>query len=103
MDRKANLKRKKARRSNKLSIMMITFIVFVLCGVIAIQMKDLGKQQKDLASQETQLQTQLAKQQQRTKDLEERKVYVQTKKYIEEAAGKLGYVYPDQIILKPEK
>ena len=38
----------------------------------------------------------------RKADLEERKVYVQTKQYIEEVAKeKLGLVNPDEILLKP--
>ena len=32
---------------------------------------------------------------------EERRVYVQTKQYIEEVAMKLGLVKPDEVLLKP--
>ena len=43
----------------------------------------------------------IANEEQRTEDLNEKKVYVKTKQYIEEVArDKLGLVNPDEIILK---
>jgi len=40
----------------------------------------------------------------RTKEIEERKLYPGTKKYIEDVArSQLGMVYPDEIIFEPEK
>jgi len=40
--------------------------------------------------------------QKRAAELEERRVYVQTKQYIEEVAKqKLGLVKPDEVLLKP--
>ena len=56
-----------------------------------------------LEKQEQVLNKKLSEEKQRTEELKERKIYVQTKQYIEEAAGKLGYIYPDQVILKPEE
>ena len=52
--------------------------------------------------QEQALQLQLEDAQDEAEYLEERKVYVQTKKYVEEVAKKIGYVYQDEIIYKPE-
>lgn len=47
---------------------------------------------------------QKTEEEQRTKELEERKIYVQTKQYIEEVAKeKLGLVMPDEILLKPSE
>ena len=40
----------------------------------------------------------------RTRELEEYKIYVQTKQYAEEVAKeKLGLVNPDEILLKPRQ
>ena len=51
---------------------------------------------------EENLEVQKQKELERKADLEERKVYVQTKQYIEEVAKeKLGLVNPDEILLKP--
>ena len=47
---------------------------------------------------------QLEAEEQRTKELQEYKIYVKTKQYAEEVAkDKLGLVYPDEILLKPTK
>lgn len=100
MSRRSEAKRKK---SNKMSIFLIGFIMMVLCGIMVIQISDMKEKQHELKLQESALKTQLAQQQKRTDDLEEEKVYVQTKKYVEEKAKEFGYVYPDEIILKPEK
>lgn len=53
---------------------------------------------------EENLQAQVDKEKERSKELEEYRVYVQTKQYIEEVAKqKLGLVNPDEILLKPKK
>ena len=59
---------------------------------------------KDLEYQarEEALMAQVAKEENRSKELEEYRIYVQTKQYIEEVAKqKLGLVKPDEILLKP--
>ena len=47
----------------------------------------------------------LAQEKNRANELEEYRIYVQTKQYIEEevAKQKLGLVKPDEILLKPSK
>lgn len=100
MSRRSTVRRKK---SNKMSMFLIAFIMMVLCGIMVIQISDMKVEQHELKIQEANLKLQLAQEQQRTDDLQEEKVYVQTKKYVEEKAKEFGYVYPDEIILKPEK
>lgn len=100
MSRRSEVRRKK---SNKMSIFLIGFVIMLLCGIMVIQMSEMKVRQHELKAQESDLKSQLAKEQQRTADLHEEKVYVQTKKYVEEKAKELGYVYPDEIIFKPEK
>lgn len=59
---------------------------------------------KDLEYQvrEEALMQQLDQEKNRAQELEEYKVYVQTKQYVEEVAKqKLGLVKPDEILLKP--
>lgn len=58
---------------------------------------------EELNRKQEQLEAQLLEEQQRAEELEERKVYVKTKKYVEEMAKKLGFVYPDEIIYRPEE
>lgn len=100
MSRRTAVKRKK---SNKFSIFLIGFVMMVLCGIMVIQISDMKVKQHELKAQESNLKSQLAQEQQRTDDLQEQKVYVQTKQYVEEKAKEFGYVYPDEIIFKPEK
>ena len=53
-------------------------------------------------AKEESLTRQVENEQKRAAELEERRVYVQTKQYIEEVAKqKLGLVKPDEILLKP--
>ncbi len=82
---------------------LIGFAVMVLCSVLLVQISDMRETQRQLKTQEASLQARYDEEMNRTKQLEEERVYVQTKKYVEEKAKEFGYVYPDEIILKPEK
>ena len=57
---------------------------------------------EELNRKQQKLEQQLVEEQQRAQELEERRVYVKTKKYVEEMAKKLGLVYPDEIIYRPD-
>ena len=60
--------------------------------------------QPSLTKRMQQLEAQLRDEEERTKKLEEYKVYVKTKQFAEEVAKeKLGLVNPDEILLKPNK
>ena len=55
-------------------------------------------------TKEKQLEEQVREEEERTKKLEEYKVYVKTKQFAEEVAKeKLGLVNPDEILLKPNQ
>jgi cell division protein FtsB len=68
-----------------------------------VQIKDSKTELRSLQRQETKLEAQYQAEQDEAESLEERRVYVQTKKYVEEVAKQIGYVYPDEIIYKPQK
>ena len=57
----------------------------------------------DLSKRQQQLEQQLEDEEERAGQLEERKIYVKTKKYVEEVAKSLGLVYPDELIYRPDK
>ena len=60
--------------------------------------------QPSLTKRMQQLEAQLRDEEERTKKLEEYKVYVKTKQFAEEVAKeKLGLVNPDEILLKPNQ
>ena len=81
---KKNLKGKSKKRKNVLNSIAVIVIMIIFVGIISYQ-------------------TNYEEESERTSELEKQRVYVQTKEYIEEAARKLGFVYPDEIILKPKK
>ena len=67
--------------------------------IICIKQADLDYRQK-----EADLARQVQDEENRTRELEEYKIYVQTKQYAEEVAKeKLGLVNPDEILLKPRQ
>lgn len=82
---------------------MISVIVICFGAIMYVQIKDSQDELTTLKRQEQRLEAQYEKEQKRSDSLEERKVYVQTKKYVEEVAKQIGYVYPDEIIYKPQK
>ena len=60
------------------------------------------KKDQEYQEREALLQQQYDRELNRTEDLKDYEVYVQTKQYIEEVAKqKLGLVKPDEILLKP--
>lgn len=75
-------------------------MIFML--VMGVRMYDMKQLDKELAQKEQKMEEALACEENRTTELEKQALYVQTKQYIEEAAKKLGFVYPDEIIFKPK-
>lgn len=89
------------RRGNRLSV---AFVIGIVCIFAAVMFQGINSAKETLAaleSEEQSLELTLAEEQARSEELEEQRVYVQTKAYIEEAAKKLGYIYPDEVIFKP--
>lgn len=93
----------KKRGKNRMGILGIASVVVILGIVLFYNVNRSQEEIRQLEKQEAKLQTELESQQQRRDDLEEQRVYVQTKKYIEEMAKKLGLVYPNEIIFKPNE
>ena len=97
-------KKKKENLTNHMALIGITLVVLSLA--IAVHLKGIDLKQKDLNYQikEENLAVQVAAEEKRAEELEEYRVYVQTKQYIEKVAKeKLGLVNKDEILLKPEE
>ena len=84
---------------------MISILIVVLAiGIFfASKMTDAERRVNSLEKAEASKQEELDAENARTAGLEEQRIYVKTKKYIEEKARELGLVYPDEIIFVPEK
>lgn len=96
-------RRRYIKQNNKINAMSILGIVAVMSVVVFFRQVDLEKKNEEYIAREQALTAELEEEQARTKELEEYKKYVQTKQYVEEVAkDKLGLVYENEIIFKPD-
>lgn len=100
---RGNTRRKKRdRRGNRMAIVGITVVVASLAVVVNLKSTSMRKKELEYQIREEALEKQKTEEENRARELEEYRVYVQTKQYIEEIAKqKLGLVNPDEILLKP--
>jgi cell division protein FtsB len=92
----------RGRWSNRMAILGITVVVFLLGAVVHFRSDAMRRKELDYQLREEQLDKQVKQEESRALELEEYRVYVQTKQYIEEVAKqKLGLVKPGEILLKP--
>ena len=87
------------RRQNKLSMCLVSTVVFMLLVVVSISSVDLKQKQAVYLEKQMLLEQQIAAEEQRAQDLVELRKYTQTKAYVEEVAKeKLGLVHKDEIV-----
>ena len=100
---RGNTRRKKRDRwGNRMAIVGITVVVASLAVVVNLKSTSMRKKELEYQIREETLEKQKAEEENRARELEEYRVYVQTKQYIEEIAKqKLELVNPDEILLKP--
>ena len=91
------------RKQKKLIIGIILAVIAVLvCVFCVIQIRRTNIKNQELAERKARLEQLIADEEQRRLDLEDEEAYVQTRKYIEEKAKSIGYVYPDEIIFRED-
>ena len=97
-------KKKEGRRwGNRSAILCITMVVVLLLVDLAVQSHALREKNAAYAEQEARLEKQLAAEQKRTEEINGLEEYMKTDEYIEKVArDKLGLIYPDEILIKPE-
>lgn len=96
-------RRKKRRNQNKIGMRIVAVVVLALVVVVNANSMNLRAKSGTYQERTDKLNAQIDEEKQRTKEIEDLKKYVNTKKYIEEVAkDKLGLVYDDEIIFKPE-
>lgn len=85
-------------------LLILAVVVFLAVGaMIVMQIIQLRTKHAELEARKTRLEELLKDENLRKEMLENEEVYVQTKKYIEEKAKAIGYVYPDEIIFRKEE
>ena len=95
---------RKNKWNNRMALIGITVVVASLAVVVNLRSAGIIEKDEDYRAREEQLMAELEKEEQRAMELEEQRVYVQTKQYIEKLAKeKLGLVNPDEILLKPSE
>ena len=95
-------RRRREKMGNRMAMFGLTLVVGSLAVVVGIRSCSLREKDAQYQIQEQRLEAQLEEEQRRGQALEEERVYVQTKQYIEKIAKeKLGLVNPDEILLKP--
>lgn len=94
-------RKRKDKLGNRMALIGITFVVFSLAMIVTIKGVTLKEKEQEYQLRLESIQIQVDKEKERADKLEEYRVYVQTKQYIEEVAKqKLGLVNPDEILLK---
>ena len=94
-------KKRKENLTNHMALIGVIMVVFSLA--VTVHLKGIGLKKKDMnyRLREEALQTQVKVEEKRAEELEQNRVYVQTK-YIEKVAKeKLGLVNKDEVLLKP--
>ena len=82
---------------------MRNFVVTIDGKTYSVGVEEVGESVSEASATPANLLAQKAEEEERKEELEERKIYVQTKQYIEEVAKeKLGLVKQEEILLKPE-
>ena len=97
-------RRKKKDTSHMFGMLAVLLVVAAVLCALSVEMIRLKEQDEDLARREAAVIRELEEEQEKNTDLEEQRIYVQTKQYIEELAKeRWGLVKPGEIILTPEK
>ncbi len=104
MAERTQKRRQRRKRKSKVSVIAISLVVMMLSAVITYKSIELKAKNEAYIQREESLSRQIEDELERKAELEEYEKYVQTKKYVEEVAReKLGLVYENEIIFKPEK
>lgn len=82
----------------------ITIVIGLFAAFMWFRVESLKAKEAQYLEKEAAILAEVAEQEERAQTLEEYRVYVQTKEYIEKTAKeKLGLVNPDEILLKPNE
>ncbi|MCR5279479.1 MAG: septum formation initiator family protein [Lachnospiraceae bacterium] len=92
-----------ARPANMGSMLMVTFVVAMILGVVFFKSLEFKEKKASLEKRDNYLIERIEEQNKRSEDIEEYRKYMQTKQYIEDMAkSRLGLVYKDEIIFEAD-
>ncbi len=91
------------RRQNRLGMMLVSFVVLMLMGVILFKGRELKMKQAEYQQREETLQAQIEDEHERTRKLTDYEKYTKTDKFVEEIAKeKLGLLYENEILFRSD-
>ncbi len=91
------------RRQNRLGMMLVSFVVLMLMGVILFKGRELKAKQAEYQQKEETLQAQIEDEHERTRKLTDYEKYTKTDKFVEEIAKeKLGLLYENEILFRSD-
>lgn len=82
---------------------MILVLVLIIGGFVSIQAGGLKERTHNLRKTYAEKQELLEAEKERTNSLEEQRVYVKTKEYIEARAREMGLLYPGEVLFIPSE
>ncbi len=95
------------RLSKKQTNIIVTFLVVAVVTVFAVisvaQIISVRRRNAQLEERKKRLEALITAEQERSEELSEEAIYIQTQKFIEEKAKSIGYVYPDEIIFRKDE
>lgn len=92
---------KRKKRVNRLGMAGICIVLVAFTCILSVKSVQLKDKQKEYQSKIQALQEQIGKEEDAAAQLEEKRIYVQTKQYVEEMAReKLGLVNADELLIK---
>ncbi len=101
---KRSRRRKSTRKQSPIASLMICVAVVVVCVICVVKVSSLNAKSKELAGTEKILEHEIELAQQEAEVLKAQSDYMKTKRYIEDVAkDKLGLVYEDEIVIRPNE
>ena len=98
-----NKRKSRASWGNRMALIGITMVVMSLGVVIHVGTASLRAKEQEYAVREQNLEKTKAQEEARAEELEEYRIYVKTKQYVEKVAKeKLGLVNKDEILFKAD-
>lgn len=101
--KRLNLKEKQVKKDNLISMILI-MAIFVCVGIITnLRISEIRAKNSIYEKRKQEIIKLLEEEKERKEYLENKKIHIKTDEYkIEVAKEKLGLVFPDEIIIKPE-
>lgn len=96
------MKKKSISKKRMLFAILLAAVFVVLAVFFSVEIFQIKSENAVLLAKKQRLEQLLSDENLRKEMLENEEVYIQTKKYIEEKAKAIGYVYPDEIIFRKE-